>query len=206
MANRRIEKKQAKAAEKNLALKQLQTLQSLRTEEAKLDIEIKKIRKEISKSKATLLKLREINRNLESEIARLQKIQGLKTQSVDTERLNMARQAGISEAEKIMTENWKINQVKVAEAIGALKALYEGTDTSNFSSDELIYYYDAVYIRGEIPELNKAEREEVIEGLKKMGYNVEEKDFKKKRERVKRKTKAEKEKEAFIQDVLTGIV
>lgn len=66
MASRRIKKKTEKATLRRIALKRLQEIQMLEIEDAEIDREIKKLKKQIQSKKATLAELRtkleELNR------------------------------------------------------------------------------------------------------------------------------------------------
>lgn len=165
MASRRQIKKQNKNLLKRLALQKVQLLD----EENLLQEEIKEIKKKIQAARTTLQQLKEINDNLNKQI---QKVQGLNSIQISNQLMN-AQRAGITEAEKSMTSNWKSSQVKVAEAIGAMKALYEAFDTPYYTSGELIDLYDQIYVKGEIPELTYQEETQVVKGLQDMGFKVD---------------------------------
>lgn len=170
MASRRIKKKQGKLQLQKIALQKLQILQAeLEAEEAGLSAEIKRLKKQIEASRTTLAQLQAINLDLS------QKIQEVKESNfkLATIQLAAAQQSGVAEAEKQMTQNWKSTQVKVAEAIGAMKALYEAFDSPYYTSGELIDFYDQIYVKGKIPDLTLEEEERVVEGLQNMGFDVE---------------------------------
>lgn len=86
-----------------------------------------------------------------------------------------ARYSGKIEAKKIATKNWIVSQKRVAAAIAAMKEYYgdENFHVSNFTSEELLDLYDKIYVeRGDFPELNQEEIDEVNRKLEEEGVNM----------------------------------
>jgi len=86
-----------------------------------------------------------------------------------------AKYEGRKKAREHFTENYKVDQKKVGEAISALMEYY-GDDEfkrSAYTSEELLDIYEKIYVNNEkFPHLNESERDEVNRRLNERGIPV----------------------------------
>ncbi len=78
-------------------------------------------------------------------------------------------------AREHFTENYKVDQKKVDEAIGALEQYYgDEFKRSAYTSEELLDIYEKIFVNNEkFPDLNESERNEVNRRLNQRGIPVQ---------------------------------
>ena len=93
-----------------------------------------------------------------------------------------AKYEGRKKARDYFTENYKVDQKKVSEAIAALTEYY-GEDSfkrSAYTSEELLDIYEKIFVNNEkFPDLNESERDEVNRKLNQSGIPIQIKEAKK---------------------------
>ncbi len=86
-----------------------------------------------------------------------------------------AKYEGREKAREHFTENYKVDQKKVGEAIGALEQYYgDEFKRSAYTSEELLDIYEKIFVNNEkFPDLNESERNEVNRRLNQRGIPVQ---------------------------------
>ena len=86
-----------------------------------------------------------------------------------------AKYEGRKKAKENFTKNYKIDQKKVGEAIGALSQYYgDEFRKSAYTSEELLDIYEKIFVNNEkFPDLNESERNEVNRRLNQSGIPIQ---------------------------------